>query len=83
MDKQIPDSATVVRIKNLAEVGIALFEATNDASYQTKFFAAKESLKRFQEGINLLHLDPISQDGMDKLIRYLDEKIDKRLEASL
>lgn len=83
MDKFQPDEPTKDRIKNLAEVGIALMQATNDDSYQTNFYAAKESLKRFEKGIDALNLDPESLDGMKNLIKYLDKKIDRRLEISL
>ena len=78
-----PDDATKDRIKNLSEVGNALFEATNDDAFQTNFYAAKESLKRFKSGIDDLDLDFESKKGMENLINYLDKKIDKRLDASL
>lgn len=79
----LPDDDTKNRIKNLAVVGTALFEATHDDAYQTNYYAAKEALKRFLEGIKKLELDEESMKGMEDLVSYLDKKIDRRLEASI
>jgi hypothetical protein len=77
-----PDEDTKQRIKNLAVVGAALFQISDDNMGNTKFFIAKTSLQEFKKGINKLDLDPESKKGMDDLISYLDKKIDKRLKQS-
>lgn len=80
---QQPDQATIDRIKNLALVGTALAERSNENTHQTKYYLAKEGLKNFAAGIDNLTLEPESAKGMRELIDYLAAKIDKRLDSSL
>ena len=77
-----PDPETEQRIKNLAFVGSALVQISNDNAGETNYFLAKTSLKTFKEGIDKLELDPKSKQGMADLIQYLDKKIDKRLKQA-
>lgn len=77
-----PSEETANRIKNLAEVGTALFHSSDEVSFQTQFYAAKESLNRFKEGIDRLAIDDKSKNGMYDLINYLSKKIDRRLTSS-
>ncbi|MCA9387201.1 hypothetical protein KC669_04170 [Candidatus Dojkabacteria bacterium] len=78
-----PDSETVQRIKNLAIVGKAITQiGSGDSSYNTSFFAAKESLLTFKDGIDRLQLDPESKEGIYQLIQYLNNKIDKRMKQA-
>ncbi len=77
-----PDEDTRQRIKNLAVVGSALVQISNDNSGETNYFLAKTSLKTFKEGIDKLELDTQSKQGMFDLIQYLDKKIEKRLKQA-
>ncbi|MCA9380857.1 hypothetical protein KC678_01190 [Candidatus Dojkabacteria bacterium] len=78
-----PDSETVQRIKNLAIVGKAITQiGSGDSSYNTSFFAAKEALLTFKDGIDRLELDPESKEGIHQLIQYLNNKIDKRMKQA-
>ena len=79
MSKIQPSPETLERIKNLAYVGTALFGTTSDISADTNFFLAKESLHRFEEGIDMLELDEETLKGIKDLIRYLNQKIDRRM----
>jgi hypothetical protein len=79
----LPDQETAERIDYLAQVGHAIDETSNANNHQTNFYLAKDALDKFAEGLNKLTLKPESRDGMDKLIKYLYNKIDKRLKASL
>lgn len=72
-----PDDATNNRLKNLSAVGKMLYEVSNDYSEET-YFLAKSSLDAFSNGLSELELEPDIQDGMDKLVKYLETKIEKR-----
>jgi len=74
-----PDEETKKRIKNLAAVGTALVQISNEVAGETDYFVAKESLKNFSDGIAALDLDYESRKGMSDLIAYLDKKLAKRL----
>lgn len=74
-----PDEATVERIKNLAQVGNAIFLTGDDVGFQTAFFAGKEALSKFADGINKLNLSGETKEGMDNLIKYLQKKLDRRI----
>lgn len=78
-----PDAQTVERIRNLAIVGKALTQRSSDTSFQTEFYLAKEALNKFSEGIDRLNLDEESHRGMDELVKYLQMKIDKRLDSNV
>lgn len=78
----IPDKETQDRIKNLAIVGTAVLERSNEGKYETNYYAAKEALTKFKDGINKLELDEESKQGISDLVKYLDEKITKRLNAA-
>lgn len=78
-----PDEETKERIKNLAFVGRALDEISNETGGQTDYFLAESALKTFADGIHRLRLDPESMEGMDSLIRYLEKKIKKRMGQSV
>lgn len=80
--KVAPDSNTIERIKNLADVGTALLEETNENAMQTRFMEALASLDKFAEGIAKLQLDAPSEKGMHDLIEYLRGKIKRRLDNS-
>lgn len=73
------DEATKKRFANLAVVGNALSQTTSDKSLLTEFYLAKEALIKFKSEVDLLNLDPESQNGIDKLIKFLQKEIDKKL----
>jgi hypothetical protein len=77
-----PDVDTQNRIKNLAVVGTALVQISNDNIGETSYFIAKTSLQEFKSGIDKLELDQVSREGMNNLIKYLEAKIEKRLKQS-
>lgn len=79
----VPDSDTKERIKNLAQVGIALMQVANENTHQTNFYYAEEALNRFEAGLNKLELDEESRQGMKDLIEYLRVKIARRLHNNL
>ncbi len=83
MQKTKPSAETYERIKNLAYVGNAVFGNGSDVSGQTNFYLAKEALLKFEEGIDLLELDDETLQGIKELIRYLNIKIDRRLEERI
>jgi predicted DNA-binding protein len=74
-----PDEETKNRIKNLAYVGTALVQISNEIAGETDYFLAKDALRRFEEGINKLELDYQSRKGMRDLTEYLKKKLDKRI----
>lgn len=74
-----PDEETRKRIKNLAMVGTALVQISNDNAGETDYFLAKQALKSFEQGIAILDLDYESKKGMNDLIAYLEKKLAKRL----
>ena len=74
-----PDEDTKLRIKNLAKVGKALDEISNDNGGETDYFLAQTALGEFEEGRNKLTLDEESKEGMTSLINYLRKKISKRM----
>lgn len=77
-----PDPDTIERIKNLAYVGNALFEISNEVGGNTDMYLAKDSLQKFKAGIEKLELPEDLAKGMQNLIAYLDKKLDKRIKAS-
>lgn len=79
---QKPDFDTIERIKNLAAVGRIISETSNEVSFDTDYFLAKDALQKFKVGIDNLDLDIESRDGMDKLINFLQKIIDQRLAQS-
>lgn len=78
-ESQTPDLQTRDRIKNLAYVGTALVQISNENAGETDYFLAKDSLRKFEDGISKLELDYQSRKGMKDLIEYLRKKLDKRL----
>ncbi|MEP7103648.1 MAG: hypothetical protein ABI721_03000 [Candidatus Dojkabacteria bacterium] len=74
-----PDEETKNRIRNLAAVGTALVQISNENAGETDYFIAKQSLINFEQGINKLDLDYESKKGMKDLIDYLSKKLDKRI----
>ncbi len=77
-----PDQETLERIKNLAYVGNALYEISNEVAGNTDLFLAKDALGKFKVGIDSLGLQGEILKGMQNLIEYLDKKLDKRIKAS-
>lgn len=75
-----PDPDTLLRIQNLALVGTAIAEESSESTFQTNQFVAKEALKRFQDGIKQLTLPPEVSVGIDRLVEYLDKKLDRRMQ---
>ncbi len=75
-----PEEETKERIRHLGLVGTTLRQgfSSENQDFGTNFFYAKEALQKFSEGIAKLNLDPRSQKGMDDLVAYLWEKLDKR-----
>jgi hypothetical protein len=81
--KYDPDKDTLERIKHLAYVGTALLQnVESENTFGTNYFLAKEALNNFRGGIAKLNLDPVSIDGMENLIKYLEKKIEKRMKYS-
>lgn len=78
-----PDKDTENRIKNLAYVGTALDQSRNGKTEDTAFYLAKQALINFKEGIDKLNLDIESKDGMEDLINYLDNEIDKKMSEAI
>jgi hypothetical protein len=76
------DSSTILRLKYLADVGNALMESSNETSLQTNYFAAKEALNKFQAELTKVEMPLEISSGMQKLITYLQLKIDRRLQNS-
>jgi len=72
------DTETLKRLTNLAFVGNFLFETSNETSEQMDYFLAKSSLKEFDNNLKMLELDGKTMDGLNKLVQYLDKKIEKR-----
>lgn len=77
-----PDPDTLERIKNLAYVGNALFEISNEVGGNTDMYLAKDALQRYKEGLSKLTLPEDLAKGMANLIAYLDKKLDKRIKAA-
>lgn len=76
------DADTQERIKNLAMVGHAIYEAHNDNTQQTNFYLAREALLKFKQGIDdLENLEEESRRGINELVKYLQGKIEKRSKA--
>ena len=80
-----PDDSTVNRIKNLAVVGTAIKQAYSEENqdFGGDLLIAKSALRKFEEGINALHLDPESKKGIMNLIEYLDKKLDRRIDGGV
>lgn len=76
--KIVPDPNTLKRLQNLSIVGNFLFEISNENAEMTNFFLAKTSLQNFKEEIEMLDLPYEVKIGIDNLIKYLDQKIEKR-----
>lgn len=81
--KTKPDPATVLRIKALAEVGAALNSDIDDVTFESKYNNAKAALQRFQEGIEKLELDVLSQQGMRDLIELLSKEIEHKQQEAV
>lgn len=78
--KIIPDEETKRRIEHLAFVGSAINSSGfSEKSFGTDYFLAKESLSAFKQEIESLELSPRTLQGILDLIKYLDQKIDKRM----
>lgn len=83
VQKHTPDDQTRDRIKNLAVVGTAINQlGGSEVSFDTDYFVAKEALNKFMAGIDRLELDFESHEGMVNLVKYLQKKIDKRMQNS-
>lgn len=81
MDASALDSSTIERFRLLADVGRVLSKRSDDKKYETDYFLAKESLKQFKMTVDRMPLEPVSMQGIQDLIHYLDAKIDKRLSS--
>lgn len=75
----LPSSQTVARLKDLGYVGTALNEVFSETTFSTNLFVAKESLNRFEQSIKQMQIDQTVKKGMEDLIAYLHNKIDRRL----
>jgi len=73
------DEDTKKRIRSLGYVGTALVKIADENRGITDYLIAQEELKKFNEGIRKLQLEPELQKGMDDLITYLGKKIQKRI----
>lgn len=75
----IADEETKKRMTSLGAVGTALMQISNDNSGLTDYLVAKEELKKFDQAVSLMELEPQIKAGMDNLIRYLSKKLEKRI----
>ena len=69
-------------IKDLAYVGMFLSEITNDKTFKTNFYIAKESLLDFKKGITQLKFPYETEKGILDLIEYLERKINEKSQHS-
>lgn len=77
-----PDSDTLKRLSNLANVGNALYLVSDSTKENTDFFVAKSSLNSFKMEIDMLDLPKDVRIGIQNLIKYLEIKIEKREKQS-
>src|SRR5688572_4374600 len=80
--KRQPDPATLKRLVSLGRVGTALWERSNDNTFDTDYLIAIQDLADFEAGLNELEMEPVVAKGMHDLISYLRTKLDKRLRSS-
>ncbi len=72
------DEETKKRFANLAIVGNYLYEISNENGEATDYFLAKTALSEFAQAVTKVDLLDSVRDGVEKLIKYLDTKIEKR-----
>lgn len=75
------DEVTAERIRNLAVVGNALSERSSEVDMGTNYLVALSALEKFKEAILSLPLDPITREGIERLVAYLHKKITKRQDS--
>lgn len=73
------DEDTKKRIKNLSIVGHVVFQISNEATGTSDVFLAKSALSDFKKDINILDLDPQTKAGIDSLIKFLENTLDKKM----
>lgn len=79
-NKIIPDVETLGRIESLGRVATLIRQSYGEDNLDigSNYYIARESLNKFYDGIKRLKLDAPIRQGMDDLVSYLNEKLDKR-----
>jgi hypothetical protein len=73
-----PDVETILRLKSLAFVGKDLIQISNENTDTTTYLIAKQELKKFEDLMATLEIEPDIREGLNSLIKYLDNKLQKR-----
>jgi len=77
------DENTKKRLEYFAQIGRFLYLISDDNAEEDEFYKAKEALNNFATEIHKLDLDPITRDGVDYFIKYMETKINKRRDQAV
>ena len=73
------DENTLKRLEYFAQIGDFLFLISDDKAQEDAFYEAKQALTNFTNEINKLELPAKTKNGVDHFIKYIDTKINKRM----
>jgi hypothetical protein len=73
-----PDEPTKKRFELLGRMGDALFQISNEAAGENEYFLAKSAIQEFESEVDKVELESNVLDGVKKVIRYIETKVEKR-----
>ncbi len=65
-------------LSNLSNIGKFLEQISDETTEQTEYFVAKTSIDNIKALISTLQIDANTLDGLNRLVSYLEKKIEKR-----
>ena len=69
-------------LEGLATIGTALMEQSNEKTFQSEYFKAKEILEDIETELMNIEIKPKIKKGLLELVRYFNTKIDRRMKAA-